>query len=440
MWRGVLTGALVAATLVAVYLVGFSLRFDANVSALLPARGEAAALRQYLRAFGGSDLSLVLIEGEGLGSAGAELAAALEAEDAVEQATAGLSPRTGVPVSFLWRHADASARERLGRALTEPGMRERLRTSRAMLLAPGGSAAAESLPSDPLRLAQLFADHPYRTGFQVQPDGSFANDEGTAQLVLVFPRGQSLRSDDAKAFVGQAEAVLAKFRARYPDLRFRLTGGHAIGAQTERMLRRDLTWSSSLSMFLASIAFLFTFRRLRALVAVMPPLALGTLWTTAAAAAFPEGLSGIAIAFMSVVIGVGVDTGVHVYAALLEARAEGMTPREAAVEARRRAARPTLVAAGTAGFAFGALALSDIAALRQLGILCAVGEVVTAVAIVLVTPEIGAWLERDEVRARPAGWTRHVAALTQTRARALIVALVVATPLLALELGLRPAV
>ena len=37
---------------------------------------------------------------------------------------------------------------------------------------------------------------------------------------------------------------------------------------------------------------------------------------------WPAGLSAIAVGFMSVVVGVGVDTGVHVYAALLEARRE----------------------------------------------------------------------------------------------------------------------
>ena len=41
-------------------------------------------------------------------------------------------------------------------------------------------------------------------------------------------------------------------------------------------------------------------------------------------------------------------------------------------------------AAVVAGLAFGSLALSDLAALGQLGILCGVGEVLTAVAILLV--------------------------------------------------------
>ena len=100
------------------------------------------------------------------------------------------------------------------------------------------------------------------------------------------------------------------------------------------MLRRDLEVSGTLSLVLASLAFVVTFRRARALVAVLPPLVLGTLWTTGIAALLPAGLSAVAIAFAAVVVGVGVDTGVHVYAALLDARRAGLAPAEAAASSR----------------------------------------------------------------------------------------------------------
>jgi hypothetical protein len=95
-----------------------------------------------------------------------------------------------------------------------------------------------------------------------------------------------------------------------------------------------------------------------------------------------------------------------------------------------------LLAATTAGAAFAALALSDIRAVRQLGILCAAGEILTAIAIVLVTPEIGVWLERGPAPAPPAArWTRVFAWLAATRPRALATAVVAALPLLALAVS-----
>jgi predicted RND superfamily exporter protein len=431
-------------TVVASFAVTTRLRLDPNVASLLPERGEAAALRRYLRAFGGSDLGMVLVRGDDpvvVEEGARALAEQLSALDVVQVATDRIDTKgRSLDPMLAWRHADAAGRARLASALTPEGMRKRLKGSRAMLLAPGGGAASETIARDPLRLAQLIHEGGnIGSGWRTEADGSFTTADGRARVVLVRPQGQALRGDDAKAFVRAAETVIGEQRSRYPSLEIGITGGHAIAAATEKMLRRDLTVSGSLSFLLAALAFALTFRRLRALLAVMPPLLLGTLWTAGIAAAMPSGLSAIAVAFMSVVVGVGVDTGVHVYAALLEARQEGLDPAAAARRARQQTMRPVLVAAVTAGAAFASLALSEIGALVQLGILCAGGEILTALAIVVVTPEIGARLERTPPPAyRKPRWTDGVTWLSGTRRRAALVSVVALVPVFALLAGYAP--
>ena len=434
---------LAVVTIASLVAVTLRLRLEPNVASLLPARGDAAALRRYVRAFGGGDLAVVMVKGEDpeeSASVAAEIARGLGARASVRIAADRIDASRALDPWLAWRHADAGVRGKLAEAMTPGGMRARLEETRAMLLAPGSGAAAEALAADPLRLSQLvFASGDIGSGVRAQADGAFATDDGKVRLVLARPAGQALRGVDAKAFVADAEAVLAPARAAHPGVTIGLTGGHAIAAATEAMLRRDLTVSGSLSMVLASAVFALLFRRVRALAAVMPPLALGTIWTAGLATTFPGGLSAIAVAFMSVVVGVGVDTGVHVYAALLEARRDGLGPEDAARAARARAGRPVLVAAATAAAAFGALGLSDIDALRQLGLLCAAGEVLTAIAIVIVTPAIGAWLERGapppEASSR---WTGAVHWLSATRGRAALCAALAAAPIAAVALGAGP--
>ena len=435
--------AIVVATVLSSVGVSLGLRLDPNVASLLPARGEGMALRRFLRAFGGSDLGVVLVqadESELAGRVAEQVAVDLRALPSVRFAAAGVELGGGLDPMLAWRHADAAVRSKLSEALSPEGMRARLRESRAMLLAPGAGAASEMIARDPLRLAQLLAESGHlHSGLQAQADGSFATEDGRERLVLVRPAGQALRGDDARAFVADARGVLARARAANPGVRLGLTGGHAIAEATERMLIRDLTLSGSLSLLLAALAFAVTFPRLRALAAVMPPLVLGTLWTAGIAAILPAGLSTLAVAFMSVVVGVGVDTGVHVYDSLLEARREGLAPADAAAACRRRTARPVLVAALTGAVAFGSLALSDIAAIGQLGVLSAAGELLTAVAILWVTPEIGGWLERGPApaRRRPA-WTTVVWWLTATRPRAALLAALALMPIGAIALGQGP--
>jgi hypothetical protein len=304
-------------------------------------------------------------------------------------------------------------------------MRERLRETRALLLAPGAGTLAEIVERDPLRLAMI----PWQDELEVAAGararaggGAFVADEGRARLVVLDPRGRAFEAGDAARFTDEAEAALDRVRRREPSARLDLTGGHVVARETEQMMRSDLTKSGLVSVALASLVFVLTFRRVRALVAVLPPLAAGTLWTTALAALLYPHLSAVATAFAAVVIGVGVDTGVHVYARLLRARHEGLGPAEAARTARRETWRPTLGAAVAAAGAFGCLLFSEIEGMRQLGVLCAAGEVLTAIAILLVVPEVGAFLERGAPPAPlRAGW---IVALTATRRRA-VVALVV---------------
>jgi len=428
---------LVVSTAGSLFVVTGRLRLDPNVASLLPESGDAMALRRYIRAFGGGDLGAVMVRSENADlnrRLCAEIAATLRVRPSVAQAVDRLDSSQRLDPWLVWRHASTPVRARLAAALTPDGMRARLRESRSMLALPGSGPLAEILARDPLRLTQIaFEGTSAGSGLRSQSDGRFATDGGRTCLVLVKGRGQALQSADARAFADEMAAVLAPLRAAHPEVEIGDTGGHAIAAATETMIKGDLLRSGPIATVLTSVVFVLLFRRVRALGAVLPPLLLGTLWTAALAAVLPGGLSAIAVAFTSVVVGVGVDTGVHVYAALLDARRAGFAPGAAAREARRRTARAVLRAATTAGAAFAALALSDIRAVRQLGVLCAAGEVLTAIAIVLVTPEIGAWLERGTPPSPPAArWTRAFAWIAATRRRALVTGVLAMVPVVAL--------
>ncbi len=439
----VLRFALIVATIASAWLTADKLRLSGDLSTMLPESGDAATLVRWTRAFGVRDPAIVLVRGQradDVQAAADMIATSLRDAPSVARVIdrAPGPPKSPDP-TLAWAYAGPQARARLASAVTPEGMRARLAETRAMLLSPAVDAEVEAwLARDPLRLseipwesrAELAAGVPARAG------GPFVADGGRARLIVAEPRGSAFVSAEAQGLVEDVErADLAVARGGIRGVTTELAGGHAIAWATERMLRRDLAVSGSLSLVFASLAFVFTFRRVRALVAVLPPLVLGTLWTTGIAALLPAGLSAVAIGFAAVVVGVGVDTGVHVYAALLEARRAGFPPGEAARRARAVTWQPTLTAAGVAGVAFASLAFGGLRAIRQLGLLCAAGEVLTAVAILLVTPEIGAWLERAEPPPlRPARWIDALAWVTATRRRALWALGVCASPIAAITL------
>jgi predicted exporter len=418
--------ALVVATALSLWMTSARLRVSTDLATLVPGSADAGALARWMHAFGAVDPALLLVRGDrpdDVARVADAVAEALRRASSVSRVIDRVpSPPAAPDPTLAWAYAGTDARLRLAETVTPQGMRARLAETRSLLLAPGAVAGAEAwLARDPLRLMQVPWSARVELASDVagEPGGPFVADAGRARLVIAQPRGSPFESEKARAFMDDADRAIAA--SRVPGVTVEVAGGHAVAAATEQMLRHDLEASGTLSLLLASAAFVLTFRRVRALLAVIPPLVVGTLWTTGLAALWPAGVSGIAIAFMAVVVGVGVDTGVHVYAALLAARREGFAPARAAAEARARTARPTLIAATVAALAFASLAVSGLGAMQQLGLLCGAGELLTAVAIVLVTPEIGALLERGPPPPPlDSGWARALDRLVGTRARAAV--------------------
>lgn len=390
--------AIIVATALAVW-ASTRLSLSSDLTALFPNDREGVALTQFVRAFGGADLGVVLIEAPDSETADrATLATAAALEAAGVRTLQGAPELRPADPTAAWRFAGPSARARLRSILTPEGMRTRLRETKAMLMAPGAASLSDFIALDPLRLTQVpwEQSEELAAGVHSEANGSFSANGGKARLVIIADSGSAFGGKKAFDLVSSIELSLDPIRAQFPTAAVSFTGGQAIAVATEKMVRRDLIVSGILSTALSAILFIVLFRRARALIAVLPPLLLGTLWTTAIAAVAYPTLSAIAVAFTSVVVGVGVDTGVHVYGALLEARRRGLGVEEAKIEARHHTWKPTLTAAFVAGAAFASLLLSDVEAMRQLGALCGAGEILTAIAIVLITPEIGAWLERGD--------------------------------------------
>ena len=143
--RAIAIFALVFATLASILAITFGLRLEPNVASLLPERGEAAALRRYVRAFGGGDLAVIMIKGEDPdenAAAATAIAATLATSSHVKRVAARAEIPRGFDPMLAFRYADAPARERLAKALTPEGMRARLREScgsRKADAAPGAS-------------------------------------------------------------------------------------------------------------------------------------------------------------------------------------------------------------------------------------------------------------------------------------------------------------
>jgi hypothetical protein len=215
--------AAVVLTIVSLVLA-FRLELSKDLTGLFPRTKEASTLARVTRALGGGDVALVLVRGDSedaVEHAADEAASGLREASSVAQVLTGPPAGKSIDPTSAWKWAGPVARERLAYAVTDQGMRERLRETKSLLLAPGASEIAETIARDPLRLSAIPWERKVElaAGAKALPGGVFVTTDGKARLVVVEPKGRAFDPGEAARFTDEAEAVLEGVRQKHVGVR-----------------------------------------------------------------------------------------------------------------------------------------------------------------------------------------------------------------------------
>ncbi|TKD12268.1 efflux RND transporter permease subunit [Polyangium fumosum] len=234
--------------------------------------------------------------------------------------------------------------------------------------------------------------------------GPYHEDE-TGKTLAVLVRPIRLASDltFAKQVVADVKRVLqeAQPTAYAPDLRVELTGRYPKRVDLQAVLGRDLALTSSLALGLVIAYLAFHFRRLLAIGLVLAPLYAGLALAYGAAGAL-FGTLNILTAFIgAILVGIGMDHGVHLLGRYEEERRAGAADEEAIRRAFGEAGRVSLAAALTTAAAFACLTWTDFRAFREFGLLAALGTLFVLLAYVTLLPALLGVLARHAPRLAP---------------------------------------
>lgn len=242
--------------------------------------------------------------------------------------------------------------------LHEDGIRAALEKDKQLLLGPAGPALRALTAKDPLRLHEAFFKslEPMRGVRQLPTrNGRFVDPTGRYGLVIVKPEAAMTDSGASAAVTAKAMEAIAKLPSGAEAF---AVGSYLHSAANAAVIKGDLGRVLPASLFLIATLFLIFLRSRRALTILAVPGAALCVASVATAAVFGS-VSGIVLGFGSVILGITADYAIHSYYAISGARsmAEGVT----------RLCPPLFGGACTTSFAFAALLLSDIPAMRQIG-------------------------------------------------------------------------
>ena len=376
------------------------LRMDVDLLTTLPS-GEPAfdEYRDLLVTFGATQTLPVLVtgvEGPKLGRAIDTLADRYRTLPQIATVVAGLDRGAALPY-FDPVHAPALVpAERLpdlAARLTPDTVASAIARLKALLAVPGGGAMVDLVRRDPLGLA-LVAGATIRDRY-ADPIASATDPHilapgGDAGLILLEPAGSPFDAEvGARLFaaLAAAEATVRSAEPSLAGLRIEYAGAFAHSHEDATLIRRDVLRYTLLALAAVIAIFAVGYRTIVILPLVGYLLVAGSLLAFAASVLIYHQLNALSLSFAVIFYGLAIDSGIHFYSRVAEERRRAPL-EEAVVRTCEGIGAANVVASTTTAAAFAVIAFSAMAAVRQIGVLTALGMMVNIVHTFLLLPAL----------------------------------------------------
>jgi predicted exporter len=212
-----------------------------------------------------------------------------------------------------------------------------------------------------------------------------------ALVVLAHPRGASSDLDFSLAIAAEMRAAVAEVLARPgaawtgTDLSVNVVGPYIVKADERVTISGDMVKSGTFGFIGVVLILYLLLRSGRAVFTLLVPLVCGVTWSMAVTQLVLGHLNTLTSLISTVVMGMGIDAGLHFLLRVREEQA-GVSDREAIARAFHGLIVPLLVASGTTLGAFAVMAGSGLPAFHEFGVIAGFGVALCLLAMVTVYP------------------------------------------------------
>ena len=233
----------------------------------------------------------------------------------------------------------------------------------------------------------LFAGGPFANESE---QGYFWTDDKRYLLIFVTP----METTDGGFSKGQASLArlretIARVKASFPDIHVGVTGKGALGVDEMGAAMRDMGLATMISLVgLAVLLILFWRGICRPLIEIIT-LVTALAVTFGLTTLFIGHLNLLSVVFTPMLLGLGIDYGVHWFARYQEEqRRRGASDSDALQMTMTKLGPAILLAGLTAALSFFPLVLTGFKGLAELGIICAIGLVLATAATLCLLPAL----------------------------------------------------
>ncbi|MBI1908915.1 MAG: MMPL family transporter [Deltaproteobacteria bacterium] len=224
----------------------------------------------------------------------------------------------------------------------------------------------------------------------------YESDDGRVFLIHVYPTGTSSDFGFAKKVTRYVSGVVEDFDiASYdPSLKVYYAGTFQTRINEYNALIQDLALAGLIAVVGITLLLLLRFRNPVVLLLLLAPMGIGLVWTFGLTRLFIGNLNVVTSFLFSILSGLGIEFGIHLFSRYLEAKESGKEPLAAIEEMITSVGRSSLTSSATAGVPFLLLGFNDFKGFSEFGLITGSGIFITLLAYLLTLPPLIVILER----------------------------------------------
>jgi uncharacterized protein len=247
-----------------------------------------------------------------------------------------------------------------------------------------GGFFEEEEPFNPIKLRNLASDYkifeeiiPYHKGKQKNN-----------YYIFIKAKGTVTDTDFTENFVAAAQEVIDKsgLEEKYVELKIRLTGSMVVRLEENNFIQNDLKNAAMVAAFLAISIILIYTRSWFSIPLIFFPLLLSLTYTFALARLIIGHLNIISGFLVAILMGLGIDYGIHLYIRFKQELLKGKLLPEAVEVVVTQVGRSGLIAMFTTISVFSILSFSDFQGFSEFGQIATLGIVCAFITYYFIFP------------------------------------------------------
>ena len=220
---------------------------------------------------------------------------------------------------------------------------------------------------------------------QIDSEYLLAN-EGRLGFVLLRLAGGQDRFARGGEAIGQLRSLIKQVQAQHPHVQIGLTGLPVMEHDEMSTSQCDMLYAALISLTGVACLFIAGFGGLRHPFMTVAALLLALAWSFGLVTVVVGHLNILSMSFAVILIGLGIDFGIHYVARYLQLRSANLRCKDALIQTAHHVGPGVLTGGVTTAIAFLSAGLTEFTGIAELGIIAGSGILLCVVAALLALP------------------------------------------------------